>query len=255
VGVPTVAIIPARYGSTRFPGKPLAEIDGLPMIVRVARRAKAARLVDMVLVATDDHRIERVVEDQGFRAVMTPPDCASGTDRVHLALARIGVEEVGLVINVQGDEPLIDPTDIDVLIAATLESSCSMGTLARPLEGDISNPNVVKVVIDRRGRALYFSRAAIPHRGTGALQHVGIYAYRPDVLRELASLPRSELEKAEGLEQLRALENGIGIHVTRCVSPTASVAVDTPEDIERVLRSLKGERQHSRSQATHGIQH
>jgi 3-deoxy-manno-octulosonate cytidylyltransferase (CMP-KDO synthetase) len=251
-----VAIIPARYGSTRFPGKPLAEIDGVPMVVRVAKRASASRLVDMVIVATDDHRIKRVAEDAGFRAIMTPHDCASGTDRVQLALAGSGVRDVRLVINVQGDEPLIDPTDIDVLIASTLESGCGMGTLARPIESEsvLHDPNVVKVVVDRSHRALYFSRAPIPHRGTRALMHVGIYAYRPSVLRDLSSLPRSDLERAESLEQLRALENGIPIHVQGCVSLRASVAVDTPEDIDRVLRLLSGERQQSRSQMN-GIQH
>jgi 3-deoxy-manno-octulosonate cytidylyltransferase (CMP-KDO synthetase) len=263
VGVPTVAVIPARYGSTRFPGKPLVDLAGVPMIVRVAQRASAARLVDMVLVATDDHRIERAVVQAGFRAVMTPSDCASGTDRVYLALERAGVRDVSLVVNVQGDEPLIDPTDIDVLVACTLESGCGMGTLARPItdEAVYRDPHVVKVVVNRANRALYFSRAPIPSGADfkkkspmGPLQHVGIYAYRPDVLREMASLPRSDLEGQESLEQLRALENGIPMLVAGCVSLTPSIAIDRPEDVDRVLRLLTNDPRSRRSQE-HGIQH
>jgi 3-deoxy-manno-octulosonate cytidylyltransferase (CMP-KDO synthetase) len=246
MAAPTVAIIPARYGSTRFPGKPLAVLRGVPMIVRVVERASRARLIDAAIVATDDERILATVERAGHRAVMTPKDCASGGDRCFLALAKIsrfGLPSPEMVVNVQGDEPLIDPTDIDVLIAATKESRAPIGTLARPISdaARIRDPNVVKVVTAQDGRALYFSRAPIPHGANEALQHLGIYAYRVEALEKVARLPRSSLERIESLEQLRALEHGIAIHVVRSVSRSANVAIDTPEDVERVLPLLDGD--------------
>lgn len=250
----TIAIIPARFESTRFPGKPLAAIDGVPMVVRVARQAEAAVEVARVLVATDDQRIRQVVEAAGFDAVMTPVACQSGTDRIAAALEALGGDRPALVVNVQGDEPLVDPADIDALIRATRASQCGMGTLARPIQdlASFHDRNVVKVVVQNDGRALYFSRSPIPNgaearinaaadaseRAALPLQHVGIYAYEPTVLEALRALPRSELEALEGLEQLRALENGISILVTMCVSSEPTVAVDTPQDIERVVRLL-----------------
>lgn len=239
----TVAVIPARYASTRFPGKPLAELDGTPMIVRVARQASRAALIHHVCVATDDTRIRTVVEAAGFEVVMTPSTCASGTDRVAAAVG--GAEDVALVVNVQGDEPLVDPRDLDALVSAMSTSDAELGTLARPIDVDEAfvSPHTVKVAVRADGRAMYFSRAPIPHGGRAlALQHVGIYAYRPAALRALAALPRSPLEIAESLEQLRALEHGFSIQVARCVSARASIAVDVPEDAARVVEILRSER-------------
>lgn len=249
MGSPTVAIIPARFASTRLPGKPLIKLDGVPMVVRVADRVRAARRMDLVCVATDDERIAEVVVAAGHRAIMTPSDCASGTDRVHRALERIEVEP-GLVINVQGDEPLIDPADIDALAAAMEVSQAGMGTLVRPLQdaARFRDPNVVKVVVGADGNALYFSRAPIPHGADpddrtkdAPLQHVGLYAYRPEVLGILARVPPSPLERQERLEQLRALEHGIPIHVAWCASLEPSIAIDTPEDVDKVVRLLSKE--------------
>lgn len=240
---PAVAVIPARYASERFPGKPLADIAGVPMIVRVCRQAAQAR-VAAVYVATDDERIAHVVREAGFAAVMTSPACASGSDRVAEVVQGLA-EPVGVVVNVQGDEPLVDPRDIDALIEATRADPEAIGTLARPLSEleRFHSPHVVKVVRAPSGRALYFSRAPIPHGldglPRGALQHVGLYAYHPSVLARFTALAASPLETRERLEQLRALENGIPIHVTMCVSERPSIGVDVPADIEAVLEALK----------------
>lgn len=230
------AVIPARFDSTRFPGKPLAEIAGVPMIVRVAERANAAERVDLVVVATDDERIERVVRDAGFESVMTDPGLPSGSDRVAAAVRTLG-EQPQLVVNVQGDEPLLDPRDLDALIAEAKEDG--IGTLARPLDPELADdPNTVKVVRARSGRALYFSRAPVPHGAAQRLHHVGIYAYPPHVLERFTALEPSPLERAERLEQLRALENDIPIYVTMCQSESPSIGVDTPEDLLRVEQEL-----------------
>lgn len=245
LGEPVVAVIPARFAATRFPGKPLADIAGLPMVVRVARQAAAARSIDQVLVATDDHRIAQVVERAGFTSVMTPSDCATGSDRIAWAIRERSGPGPALVVNVQGDEPLLDPRDLDALVKATLADPGSIGTLARPLPelGRFTDPNVVKVVRAASGRALYFSRAPIPYgvepNTVQPLLHVGIYAYPPEVLSRFVALPPSPLERTERLEQLRALENGIPIQVTMCVSERPSVGVDTPEDVARVIEELR----------------
>lgn len=238
----TLAVIPARYASQRFPGKPLADLEGAPMIVWVARQAAAARTIDRVIVATDDLRIRDAVLQAGFEVQMTSEACASGSDRVAEVAQRWPCD---LVVNVQGDEPLVDPADIDALVGAAHEHPEGITTLARPIAdaAALHNPNVVKVVRGLVGQALYFSRAPIPH-GAGddlaqALHHVGLYAYPPAVLTRFTALPPSRLERLERLEQLRGLENGIPIHVTMCVSVRPSIGVDVPEDLEEVRRELQ----------------
>jgi 3-deoxy-manno-octulosonate cytidylyltransferase (CMP-KDO synthetase) len=238
-----LAVVPARFGAQRFPGKPLVDLRGRPMVVRVADAARRARTIDRVLIATDDDRIAEACRAAGHAVVMTPASCPSGTDRVYAALlAEQLLAQTELVVNVQGDEPLLDPDDVDVLVEETRESGLPMGTIARPLSdaARLDDPNVVKVVIRADGRALYFSRATIPHGAAPglALQHVGLYCYRPEALRTLTALPPSPLERAERLEQLRALEHGLDIHVALARSPRASIAIDTPEDVTRVLAIL-----------------
>jgi len=249
-----LAVIPARWASTRFPGKALAEIAGRPMIEHVYRRALRAKTVGRVLVATDDERIARAVRGFGGEVRMTRPDHPSGTDRV--AEAARG-ESAPVVVNVQGDEPLLHPDDIDMAVRPLFgEDPPEMATLAVPLAGpeDFLDPNVVKVVVGGGGEALYFSRAPIPHprdalgaapagaaglRGAWAglnprpLKHLGLYAYRREYLLRFASLPPTPLEAAERLEQLRALEDGARIRVA--VTGRDSIGVDVPEDLERLL--------------------
>lgn len=234
-----VAIVPARFSSTRFPGKPLVDLAGVPMVVRVAQQAQKARRVDRVRVATDDVRIRDVVTQAGFEAVMTPESCASGTDRV--AFAARDLDDVALIVNVQGDEPLVDPADIDALIEETSAASAEIGTLARPLDpARFADPSAVKVVRDLHGQALYFSRSPMPHDAPElALLHLGLYAYQPSTLRAVAQLPPTVLERAERLEQLRWLEHGFNIHVAMARSTAPSYAIDTPEDVQRVLEVLE----------------
>jgi 3-deoxy-manno-octulosonate cytidylyltransferase (CMP-KDO synthetase) len=227
-----LAVIPARFHSTRLPGKILAEIAGKPMIEHVYRRASAAARVHGVVIATDDERIASAVRAFGGAAIMTRPDHVSGTDRIAEAVAQLSC---AIVVNVQGDEPLIDPATIDAAIAPLLEDgSVDMSTISRPFKGrdEFESRHVVKVVVNNSGEALYFSRAPLP----GAAAHVGLYVYRRDTLLKLASTPAARLELEESLEQLRALVNGIRIRVVE----TAHVAagVDTPEDLERVRQLL-----------------
>jgi 3-deoxy-manno-octulosonate cytidylyltransferase (CMP-KDO synthetase) len=239
-----VAVIPARWASTRFPGKPMAELAGEPMIVHVVRRASEATTVDHVIVATDDERIAQAASSAGAEAVMTG-ECPSGTDRV--AAAAADRDEWEIVVNVQGDEPLLAGDNIDVLVSGLSDDDeVRMTTLCRPLEVErAEDPNAVKVVRDLRGRALYFSRSPIPyprHREVAWKLwrlHLGIYGFRRDVLAEFVALPPSELEQAEGLEQLRALENGIPILVLD--APHPAFGVDTPEDLERVEKIINGD--------------
>lgn len=235
-------IIPARYGSSRFPGKPLAKLGGVEMIVRVCRQA--AKACPDVVVATDDERIMKCVEDNGFKAVMTSPDHRSGTDRVCEALEKCGGADV--VINVQGDEPFIDPNQITSLMEAFKNPETRIATLARPFDKALGfealfNPNLVKVTFSDQGRAIYFSRSIIPYvRGaewkqwldnTDFYTHIGIYAYRAETLKKLTRLPQSSLELAESLEQLRWLQAGYPIHIDVSESPT--IGIDTPEDLAR----------------------
>jgi 3-deoxy-manno-octulosonate cytidylyltransferase (CMP-KDO synthetase) len=234
-----VAVIPSRYHSTRFPAKPLADLAGRTMIEHVYTRAAAAPGVDAVVVATDDARIEQAVRAFGGVVRMTSADHRTGLDRIAEVAGDLACE---IVVNVQGDEPLIEPGAIaDVLAPFGRDPAIRMTTLRRRLTdpGDIDNPHVVKVVVDRRDRALYFSRAPIPFASGPArpvFKHIGVYAYRRAFVRELAALPQTPLELAESLEQLRALEHGFDI----CAVETHydSIGVDTPEDLERVRRQM-----------------
>lgn len=246
------AIIPARYASTRFPGKPLALILGRPMIEHVYTRVARSETVARVIVATDDQRIEQAVRSFGGDVIMTRPDHPTGTDRLAEVAAQLDSE---LIVNVQGDEPLIDPLMIDQAVRPLLEDhSIQMGTLMSRIDqvDDFYNPNVVKVVIDRSGFALYFSRAPIPcPRGFTPEQmatkvaelklyrHIGLYVYQRDLLLQYPQLPETPLEKLESLEQLRALEQGIRLFVAE----TESIChgVDTPQDLTRVAALMEKE--------------
>lgn len=242
----TVIVIPARYGSTRFPGKPLADIAGKSMIHRVYEQAQQSKLAERVVVATDDERIHREVNNFGGEALLTPPELASGTERMaHVAVSL----DAAVYVNVQGDEPLLPPATIDAVIGALRETpDADIATASCPLrhQADISNPHIVKLVTNRAGFALYFSRAAIPHQrddGNGIAErgvykkHIGIYAFRNDALQRFAGLRPTALEQHEKLEQLRALEHGMRIIVADVAQD--SQAVDTPEDIGKVLAILQ----------------
>jgi 3-deoxy-manno-octulosonate cytidylyltransferase (CMP-KDO synthetase) len=234
-------IIPARFGASRFPGKPLADLGGRPLIAHVVDRARRVRGVSIVAVATDDDRIARAAEQAGARALKTG-EAATGTDRVAMAARQLDPPPE-IVVNLQGDEPLIEPEAIETLLRAMEESGAEMATLARPLEeGELARPQVVKVVTDLAGNALYFSRAAIPHRRAGgdspaARAHVGIYAFTATFLQTFAALPPGRLEGEEALEQLRALEHGHRIRVAE--TRYRGFGIDTPEDLERA-RALVG---------------
>jgi len=239
-GSRVAVVIPSRYGAARLPGKPLAEIDGKPMIWHVWDKAMKAKTPAKVVVATDDERIASVVSGFGGIAVMTSPDCASGTDRV--AEAARGLEEE-ILINLQGDEPLMDPSVIDAVAAPLLsDPDVLMSTAALPGDDPLEfmRPSVVKVVTDGKGDALYFSRAPIPcYRDEGAgpyRKHLGIYGYRRDFLFRVAKLLPSKLEEAERLEQLRVLQAGYRIRVVDVSYD--SVGVDTPEDLKRVKEKI-----------------
>jgi len=239
-----VAVIPARYTATRLPGKPLADLAGRPMIEHVYRRAASARRVDAVVVATDDERIAAAVKKFGGFAMMTRSTHRTGTDRIAEVAVNLPCE---IVLNVQGDEPLIEPETLDAVIAPLVADpmlEMSTACVAIGDRADYDNPNVVKVVKDQRGHALYFSRSPIPHfrdagSGTphpGAFKHLGLYGYRRNFLLKFATLPQTPLERSESLEQLRALEHGYRIHTVE--TNYDSIGVDTPEDLERVRRQL-----------------
>jgi 3-deoxy-manno-octulosonate cytidylyltransferase (CMP-KDO synthetase) len=245
-----VAIIPARFGSTRLPGKPLSDIHGKPMIQHVYERVRQAPVLDRVLVATDDERILRAVRGFGGEAVLTSTAHSTGTDRLAEAVEATDAE---IVVNVQGDEPMVDPAGIGPAVQPLLEDpTLEMSTLSLPLDdvGEMFSPSVVKVVTNARGDALYFSRSPIPHVRRAnpdevreaaaeavaqglARKHVGLYVYRRTALSRFAALPPSPLEEAEGLEQLRALHHGFRIRVVP-VAGRAAVAVDTAADLQRV---------------------
>ena len=235
----TLAVIPARFASSRFPGKPLALLRGRPMVQHVHARAVASGAFAAVVVATDDARIAEAVRGFGGHVALTSPACASGTDRAAEVAARFpGVE---VVVNVQGDEPLVDPAALRALAAAFTDASVQMATLVRQLEDEErQNPNVVKAVVASNGDALYFSRAEVPFAREGGpvprWAHVGLYGYRRALLERLARLPTSPLEQVELLEQLRALEDGVRI---RCLPTTfRGVGVDTPADLARAEQLL-----------------
>ena len=252
-----IAVIPARYSSTRFPGKALALISGRPMIVRVLERVGRARGISRVLVATDDERIAAAVREAGGEALMTSPSHTSGTER----MAEVAESQVApFYLNVQGDEPLVEPAALEDLMGGMdalsgHESAPAVGTLATPVRDllDAADPRVVKVVTDLSGNALYFSRSPIPHTredsdATGSLprpskerpkmwKHLGVYYFRRDVLLAFPKLPPGRLERLEQLEQLRLLEHGYRIHVVE--TPHDTVSVDHPSDVARVEAMLK----------------
>ena len=244
-----MCVIPARYGSTRLPGKPLLEIAGKPMIQHVVERVRQATAPHRVIVATDDDRIVAAVEAFGGEALLTATDHPTGTDR--LAEVAAAFPAVDLVINVQGDEPLIPPQAIDALAAAfTDRPDLQMATLISELEdADAENPAAVKVVASLDGHALYFSRSLIPYpRNPGSqcryYKHIGVYAYRRDFLLQYAKLSPTPLEQTESLEQLRALEHGFRIRLIE--TAFRSIGVDTPEDLQRVRKMFLTEQGASR---------
>lgn len=245
-----VALIPARYASSRFPGKPLAKIGGTEMIIRVCERVVEAGVE--CVVATDDQRIYDTVSGAGFRAVMTSESCGSGTERVEEA-SRVLDTGADVIINVQGDEPFIQPDQIELLKGIfENDPATEIATLIRPYNPEkgykgLEDPNLVKVTVSNDGKALYFSRSVIPYirkvekeqwpTSHGYYTHIGIYAYRKDILTKLVKLPVSSLEKAESLEQLRWLQNGYGIKTA--VSTSETIGIDTPEDLKMAEEYLR----------------
>ncbi len=235
-----IGIIPARFHSTRFTGKVLADLGGKPVVQHVWENSKKSKLLDDLVIAADDERIIRQAEVFGAKAVYTSPDQPSGTDRLAEVVNPMDVE---IVINIQGDEPMVRPEMIDELVRGILdEKDVRMATLAIRIKdtGEIRNPNVVKVVLDRNGYALYFSRSIIPYRrfenSSVYYKHLGLYAYTKDFLFEFVNLPKSNLEMTEGLEQLRVLESGYRIKVIETKFDT--VGIDTPDDLERARLAM-----------------
>lgn len=241
-----IGIIPARYASTRFPGKPLALLGGKPVIQHVYE--KVAAVLEAAYVATDDERIYDVVKSFGGQVVMTRTDHKSGTDRIEEAIEKIG-GEWDVVVNVQGDEPFVAKRQLDTICHCFDDPTTQIATLGKPFESmeAVQNPNSPKIVVDNMGFAMYFSRSVIPYvRGKEKsswlthypfLKHLGIYAYRKDVLRQVTQLPQSSLEIAESLEQLRWLQNGFKIKVG--TTDVETVGIDTPQDLERAEEFLK----------------
>jgi 3-deoxy-manno-octulosonate cytidylyltransferase (CMP-KDO synthetase) len=245
-----LGVIPARFASTRFPGKPLADINGKTMIERVYNQCRRAKSLAHVVVATDHPAIFSVIQNNGGTACLTLENHPSGTDRCCEAL-RLQTDTYDYVINIQGDEPFIEPAQIN-LLAAGLNGAVQIATLIKPIDQPeaLTNPNIVKVVVNRAGEALYFSRAAVPYlRGIpperrltehSFYKHIGMYAYRADVLAHITSLPVSALEKAESLEQLRWMENGYRIQTT--VTTLETVGIDTPDDLQKAMAYLAGKK-------------
>lgn len=243
-----IGIIPARYASTRFPGKPLALLGGKPVIQHVYE--KVAAVLETAYVATDDERIYDVVKSFGGQVVMTRTDHKSGTDRIEEAIEKIG-GEWDVVVNVQGDEPFVAKSQLDTICHCFDDPTTQIATLGKPFESmeAVQNPNSPKIVVDNMGFAMYFSRSVIPYvRGKEKsswlthypfLKHLGIYAYRKDVLRQVTQLPQSSLEIAESLEQLRWLQNGFKIKVG--TTDVETVGIDTPQDLERAEEFLKAQ--------------
>ena len=238
-----IGVIPARYGSSRFRGKVIAEIAGKPMIQWVYERASQSQMLDQLFVAVDDTRVLKCVEGFGGKAVMTDPDHQSGTDRIAETVEKI---QTDIVVNIQGDQPLLDPKMIDEAVQPMLEdTTVQMSTLKIKIrEEDYSDPAVVKVVVDKNDFALYFSRSLIPYPrdkvAVNVYEHVGLYVYRKDFLLRISEMPQSYLEKIEMLEQLRVLENGYKIKVIETKSNyAAGVSVDTPADLARVEKLIR----------------
>lgn len=244
----TLGIIPARFASTRLPGKPLVDIGGRSMVQRVVEQASRCRALDRVVVATDDHRVVDAVRAFGGEVVMTSGHHPSGTDRCHEALKLLGAMDHDAVVNIQGDEPFIDPDQIDELCATLTGAPSGIATLAQVVteDRDLDTPGEVLITVDVNMDALYFSRAAIPflrddapsprHTRFRFLKHVGLYGFRSEVLDRIVALPPSSLEMAEGLEQLRWLEHGFKIRVGLTGHP--SFCVDTPEDLAEARRRV-----------------
>jgi 3-deoxy-manno-octulosonate cytidylyltransferase (CMP-KDO synthetase) len=228
-----IGVIPARFASTRFPGKPLAKIKGKEMILWVLEGALTAKSLSEVIVVTDDARIEKVVTAAGGKAVMTDSDLPSGSDRIWAAVKSLPVD---IIVNIQGDEPLVKGELVDQLVEPLLkDAKLEMSTLAHEIsKEELSSPNSVKVVLDGKSNALYFSRLAMP----GSLKHIGMYAYRKDFLKMYCDTPQIEIEKAESLEQLRALYLGATIRVVKVKEK--SWGVDTPEDLAKIEQMLGG---------------
>ena len=246
--------IPARAESSRFPGKPLADIQGLPMVVRVLRQAQQSSMIQKVYVATDSEEICASVEAHGGQAILTGMEHKSGTDRIAEADQNVGLENNDIAVNIQGDQPTLDPSMIEEVVSPLLDDpQIPMSTLIYEIVRDveITHPNAVKTVFDSEGFAVYFSRATIPYYRSGPssskyYKHHGIYAYRNDFLQIFNTLHPGPLEQAEGLEQLRALENGYRVKVV--ITSKDSIEVDTPEDLERV-RSTMGKEDLTRALA------
>lgn len=240
-----IGIIPSRFASTRFPGKPLVDIKGKTMIRRVYEQAKQSHLLSGVFVATDDQRIVDEVESFGGNVLMTSSNHPSGTDRCFEALEKLGKDKYDVVVNIQGDEPFIHPEQINKVLKSFENKQTQISTLAHKISNseDVCNPSIVKIARNIHGEALYFSRSVIPFiRGAKDtdwttlypfLKHIGIYAYRGDILAELVKLPPSSLEKVESLEQLRWLENGYSVMVE--ITDKESFPVDNPEDLKRFI--------------------
>jgi 3-deoxy-manno-octulosonate cytidylyltransferase (CMP-KDO synthetase) len=240
-----VGIIPSRYASTRFPGKPLVDIKGKTMIRRVYEQAKLSHALSAVFVATDDQRILDEVESFGGNVIMTSPFHPSGTDRCFEALEKVGKDKYDVVVNIQGDEPFIHPEQINKVVKSFENKHVQISTLAHKLTDskDLLNPSLVKIVRKENGEALYFSRSPIPFIREAKpemwtelypyLKHIGIYAYRSDILEQIVRLPASSLEKAESLEQLRWLENGYSVMVE--ITDKECFPVDTPEDLKQFI--------------------
>ena len=239
-----IGVIPARWGSTRFEGKVLADINGKPMIEHVWRRSRQSRHLLEVIIACDDERIVKTAKAFGAKTVLTSRDHACGTDRIAEAVADVAAE---IIVNIQGDEPLIHHSIIDKLVTALRKfPACVMATAIKPIrtKEELENPHIVKVVIDADGNALYFSRSIIPcdrdKVGIGKIKyykHLGIYAYRKNFLMKFKDMPKSRLEQAEQLEQLRALEAGVKIKTV--LTDVETIGVDTPEDLTRVAKILR----------------
>lgn len=247
---PVFVVIPARYGSTRFPGKSLCMIDGVCLLERTYRRARLCPLVDHIIIATDDDRIAQAAKAFGADIVLTSKNCETGTDRIaEVVRSRDDVRAAAMIVNVQGDEPCIDPATITKVIEALSSSpEVSIGTAIAPLrsEEELRDKNVVKCVKSTQGRALYFSRHAIPGSREGILinsipyyRHIGIYSYRPDFLLKFAALPTTPLQQAENLEMLRAMEHGYSIAVAEVQQHSPDVNV--PSDIQEVQRWIKSQ--------------
>jgi 3-deoxy-manno-octulosonate cytidylyltransferase (CMP-KDO synthetase) len=250
MSIRTLGVIPARYASSRFPGKPLAMIDGKSMIMRVYEQTLKTTVLNRVIVSTDDERIFNHVKDCGGEVMMTSESHMSGTSRIGEVVENLSFMSqcpYDVIVNIQGDEPFIDPSQIDLIVSLFLKPEVSIGTLIRKIENseDLFNPNVVKVVVDDEGKAMYFSRSPIPYlRGIPQedwvgnqdfYKHIGLYAYRATVLKQILNLPEAPPEVAESLEQLRWLYHGYSIHTA--ITDIETVGIDVPEDLLKLTNN------------------